>query len=211
MKTIVKRLKKIAFSTALVFAIASCVTINIYFPAAAVEKAADKIVEEVWGDKTPAGPQAPAAPTAPASSGGAGIENPFKYASLMFGPAPAFAAEEADINVTTPAIRALKDAIQGRADGIKPFLDKGSVGISNDGMLVARSEEGLNLKEKADLKRLLTSENKDREALYAEIAKANNFSPDKIGDIKKLFAKSWIKNAKAGWWIQEADGSWHQK
>jgi hypothetical protein len=26
----------------------SCVTINIYFPAAAAEKAADKIIEEVW-------------------------------------------------------------------------------------------------------------------------------------------------------------------
>ena len=35
----------------IVFFIASCVTINIYFPAAAVEKAADRIVEEVWGEK----------------------------------------------------------------------------------------------------------------------------------------------------------------
>jgi hypothetical protein len=26
----------------------SCVTINIYFPAAAAEKAADKIIDEVW-------------------------------------------------------------------------------------------------------------------------------------------------------------------
>lgn len=26
----------------------ACVTINIYFPAAAVEKAADKIIDEVW-------------------------------------------------------------------------------------------------------------------------------------------------------------------
>ena len=27
----------------------ACVTINIYFPAAAAEKAADRIIEEVWG------------------------------------------------------------------------------------------------------------------------------------------------------------------
>lgn len=26
----------------------ACVTINVYFPAAAAEKAADKIIEEVW-------------------------------------------------------------------------------------------------------------------------------------------------------------------
>ena len=27
---------------------AACVTINIYFPAAAAEKAADRIIDEVW-------------------------------------------------------------------------------------------------------------------------------------------------------------------
>ena len=36
----------------------ACVTINIYFPAAAAEKAADKIIDEVWqlkqGQETPA-------------------------------------------------------------------------------------------------------------------------------------------------------------
>jgi hypothetical protein len=31
-----------------VFALPACVTINIYFPAAAAEKAADKIIDEVW-------------------------------------------------------------------------------------------------------------------------------------------------------------------
>lgn len=30
------------------FVLTSCVTINIYFPAAAAEKVADKIIEEVW-------------------------------------------------------------------------------------------------------------------------------------------------------------------
>lgn len=29
-------------------ALAGCVTINIYFPAAAAERAADKIIDEVW-------------------------------------------------------------------------------------------------------------------------------------------------------------------
>jgi hypothetical protein len=30
------------------FIFSACVTINIYFPAAAAEKAADKIIDEVW-------------------------------------------------------------------------------------------------------------------------------------------------------------------
>jgi hypothetical protein len=50
----------------------ACVTINIYFPAAAAEKAADKVIDEIW--QTPAGqspspePKATPAVTAPASS-----------------------------------------------------------------------------------------------------------------------------------------------
>jgi len=36
---------------------AGCVTINIYFPAAAAEKAADKIIDEVWQLKPGAKPQ----------------------------------------------------------------------------------------------------------------------------------------------------------
>ena len=38
-----------------------CVTINIYFPAAAAEKAADKIIDEVWQLKKPEQPAAPSA------------------------------------------------------------------------------------------------------------------------------------------------------
>ena len=41
--------KKIGLLAAgLMFILSACVTINIYFPAAAAEKAADKIIDEVW-------------------------------------------------------------------------------------------------------------------------------------------------------------------
>ncbi len=33
---------------AVIAGLSSCVTINIYFPAAAAEKAADKIIDDVW-------------------------------------------------------------------------------------------------------------------------------------------------------------------
>jgi len=54
--------------------LAACVTINIYFPAAAAEKAADKIIDEVWqlqkDQAKPAGTTttSPAAPAIPAST-----------------------------------------------------------------------------------------------------------------------------------------------
>ena len=40
----IARLAAIASATTL----AACVTINIYFPAAAAERAADRIIDEVW-------------------------------------------------------------------------------------------------------------------------------------------------------------------
>jgi hypothetical protein len=37
-------------------ALAACVTINVYFPAAAAEKAADRIIEDIWGQEQAAPP-----------------------------------------------------------------------------------------------------------------------------------------------------------
>lgn len=45
-------------------ALASCVTINIYFPAAAAERAADRIIDEVLQLKPEAAKPAPARPAA---------------------------------------------------------------------------------------------------------------------------------------------------
>lgn len=199
-------LLKKSFLYSMVFLIVSCVTINIYFPAAAVEKAADKIVEEVWGEKNKQKLEEQQKQGEPQSML---HDKPWSVFSF-FGPSSAF-AQEADINITTPAIRALKDSIQGRSASIKPFMDSGNAGISSDGLLAVRNTEGLGLKDKAALTRLIEAENRDREALYAEIAKANNFTPDKIPDVKNIFAGSWTKNAKQGWWIQNKDGSWAQK
>ena len=40
--------------------VSSCVTINVYFPAAAAERAADRIIDEVWGEQgAPAQPENP--------------------------------------------------------------------------------------------------------------------------------------------------------
>lgn len=59
-----------ALVPALLLPLAACVTINIYFPAAAAEKAADKILDEVWqkADKAEKAhaPDAAARPAEPA-------------------------------------------------------------------------------------------------------------------------------------------------
>ena len=204
-----RTLKK-PFLYSLIFFITSCVTINIYFPAAAVEKAADKIVEEVWGEKQKNEEQKKEDEQKQQGEPQSMIQSPMRFSISLIGPAQVF-AQDVDINVTTPAIRALKESIQKRADSIKPYMDSGNVGISNDGLLVTRNNDGLNLKDKANLTRLIEAENKDRNSLYTEIAKANNFPTEKISDIKKIFAGSWIKKAKPDWWYQNSEGKWKQK
>jgi hypothetical protein len=56
-KNVEKNIKKWLAALALASILPACVTINIYFPAAAAEKAADKIIDEVWqiknGQNTP--------------------------------------------------------------------------------------------------------------------------------------------------------------
>jgi hypothetical protein len=56
-------------------ALPGCVTINIYFPAAAAEKAADKIIEEVWQLKKP-GEQGQETQGKPGAQEGQGPDRP---------------------------------------------------------------------------------------------------------------------------------------
>lgn len=182
--------------------ISACVTVNIYFPAAAVERAADQIVKETWG-----GPGEPAKGAAKPQS--FNTLTPTRVASLgLIGEAH---AQEANINVSNPAIRALKDAIRVRSNAIKPFMDRGNIGLDRDGLLAIRNTDGVSLKERAEIRQLVDAENRDRESLYVEIARANNISPDQIPRIKAIFAKSWLDQAHSGWWVQDSQGSWRRK
>ena len=183
------------------FFVSACVTVNIYFPAAAVERAAEQIVKETWGGPGESQQKGQPQNEVPV---GPGSKTSVDFVSAAY-------AQEPDINVSNPAIRALKDSIKKRADLIKPYMDRGSVGITRDGLLTVRSTDGLTLKERADVQQLVEAENRDREALYAEIAKANNFSADAVPKIKVIFAKSWIDQARSGWWIQDDQGNWKKK
>lgn len=185
----------------LLLLLSACVTVNIYFPAAAVQRAADEIVKETWGGPTGKTEQIQPQSLLKFVPGG----------TLSFSLLSEAFAQEADINVSNPAIRGLRESIKRRSGAIKPYMDKGNAGINQDGMLVVRSSEGLSLKERAEVQQLIEAENRDREALYAEIAKANNIPPNAVAKIKGIFAKSWIDQAQSGWWIQDSQGNWKRK
>ncbi len=197
-----KRVSKYLAVVSVFVFVLSCITINIYFPAAAVEKAADRIVDEVWGEKLKEKKMEKKKEGEPQSR----IERGFEIGLVSV----AYAGEP-DINVSTPAIRAIKKSLSNRLDQLKPYFESGKIGLTSDGLVAPRDLSGLALKEKAKLKRLIKAENSDRDALYLEIAKANNISPDRVKDIKRIFAKSWIKKAPKGWWYMTEKGRWIRK
>lgn len=195
------RLGRAALMLPAFFAVA-CVTVNIYFPAPEVRQAAEEIVDETWG---------PGVTPTPAPGPHSAIAHRLLLAAAgMLSPREAVAAD-VDVNVTTAAIRALKDGMKRRAAELKPWLSKGNVGIDKNGMLVERDASGLDLATKAQVRRLVDAENKDREALYREIATANNFASNRLGDIRTIFAQTWKEKAERGWWIQDASGAWKQR
>lgn len=181
----------------LVFVLA-CITVNIYFPEATVKQAAEQIVDEIRKKDAEK----------------SGLDAVEKLAALPesapFAFVPAAYAQEAT-SVSTPAIRALKEAMKNRFPALKPYFDGGNIGETNKGLLDVRDEAGLNLQAKAALRNLVKDENGDRTKLYAEVAKSLNIEASQIERIQKIFAESWIKSAEAGWWIQQEDGAWVKK
>jgi len=91
--------------------VAACITVNIYFPAPEVRAAAQDIVEETWGDVKGSKPDSAVSPGARWY----GATHRFlAQLSQVMGPSTAY-AEQADINVSTAAIRALKASMKRRS------------------------------------------------------------------------------------------------
>jgi uncharacterized protein YdbL (DUF1318 family) len=176
----------------------ACITVNIYFPEAAVKQAASEIVQEIRS-------QAPAdkAPTEPPKK-----QTLSRGAGLSFVPA-AFAQQET--TVSSPSIRAIKDSMRQRFPSLKPFYDAGNIGENNNGFVEVRNDGSLSLKDKATLRDLVRDENNDRTKLYAEVAKALNIDPGQVDRVQKIFAQSWIANSATGWWVQKDTGEWVRK
>jgi len=185
----------------------SCVTVNIYFPAAAIQKAADQIVDDVRKAPEPAPEQTPEQKQEQAPGKKSGLE---WFRVVAIGATAAHAAA-VDVNVSTPAIRALKASMAARFPQLQPLYGKGAVGETNNGLVVVRDTGALSLKEKADVNRLVSEENRDRTALYAEIIKANNIDMGQLPEVQKIFANSWRGKSAPGWWIQQDNGQWAKK
>ena len=183
----------------------ACVTINVYFPAAAAENAADKIIQKVYGEDS-SKPQPEK--TDPQS-------NLIRISTSVIASIgnliiPAAQAQQPDINISTPAINKSTAMMRTRHQQLSPYYDSGAVGMENNGLITIKDDKSIPLKDRNKVKKLVADENRDRNMLYTELAKANGH-PEWENEIRKTFARRWIANAPRGWWYKDASGRWQQK
>lgn len=187
-------------------ALAACVTINVYFPAAAAEKAADRIIEDIWGPEQAAPPKPPEQSSLPAPAGQAMLAALHGALDLLVPAAHA----QADIDISSPAIRTLTASMKRRAGELEPFFDSGAIGLTADGLIDQRDVNAVSLADRNRVRKLISDENADRNSLYREIAAANGH-PEWESDIRKTFAERWIANARSGWYYRKGGGDWARK
>jgi uncharacterized protein len=207
------KLAKFAKMTAAGLVVSACVTINVYFPAAAAEKAADQIIDVVTGAAAPR--QGGGASTAPPLTHSRGAEPNLLVVALskaLIAIVPAAHAQgAANLDISSAEIRGIQTSMAARFPQLRKFFDSGALGLTQTGLVQIRDAASLPLPERGLLSRLVAEDNKDREALYAEIAKANGH-PEWADDIRKTFARRWVEHgAQPGWYYQNAGGEWTQK
>jgi uncharacterized protein len=180
-----------------VMALAACVTINVYFPEAAAERAADRFIQDVIGENDRQ------SSLAPSTSAGWG-----RLAGLLM--ASAY-AQSPDINIDTPQVQAIKERMAARhRNQLAEWFDAGAIGLTRRGLVEIRDRSAVSLADRRNLERVVSEENADRNAVYREIAVANGH-PEWESDVRDTFARQWIANARSGWYYQTADGEWARK
>jgi len=192
----------------------ACVTINVYFPAAEAKEAAKEFVEKVIGDEVQGEQPKPAD-----DDGGGMAVRPRTSATDLFasvdllslvGIGTAHAQAQPDITIKTPAIQAIQARMAARFDSqLRAGFDAGALGFGGDGTIVVRDASKLALKDRVAVNQAVADDNRDRKAVYREVAVANGH-PEWEDQIREVFAKQWVASARPGWWYQTG-GAWKQK
>jgi uncharacterized protein YdbL (DUF1318 family) len=211
-------MRKHSFPLVLVMALlAGCVTINVYFPAAAAQKAADKVISNIMGpDAAPPASPPPATSAQPAASGGdAGhggrAAEPLAMRLLDAVVPAAYADEPANLDIQTPAIAAIEARMGDRfRSTLKALLESGAIGFTHNGDVAIHDASKIPLPQRASVNQAIAAENADRAELYKQIGVANGH-PEWAQSMRETFAKRWISRAKSsGYYYKDASGNWQR-
>ena len=127
-----------------------------------------------------------------------------RVASLFVGLALACSVHaQGNLEIDTPAIPALRKAMQQRHAQLAPLYAAGAVGIAADGTVSLRDAAAVPLAQRAQANAAVAAENADRAALYREIARANGH-PEWEAEVRRTFAQRWVDRAQPGWWVQKS-------
>ncbi len=199
------RIFKFTGAVATLLLLAACVTINIYFPAAQAEEAAKEIVEDILDKANDS--------VTPSTDKGASLETQGSRslgALILDAIIPTAQAAEPDFNVNTAGIRKIRASMKKRNKSLSAFYESGAVGFTKNALVAIRDQKAVPLKQRNTVNKLVSAENHDRENLYQSIADANGH-PEWEPDVRAVFAKTWIREARKGWWYQNSKGKWQQK
>jgi hypothetical protein len=199
--------KYLLVSTVLLASLAAaCVTINVYFPEAAAEQAADRIIDKVRGETSEEG----------ASINGlhrSTYREPVLVAVsrqyMGFFIAEAHAQGAVDFDKPSAEKTALENSLANRFPQLEPYFDSGAIGVSDNGLVEIRDRNLIALKDRNNVLQLVSAQNNDWNALYVEIARLNGH-PEWVDNIRRTFAERWVAKANGGWWYKEG-GTWKQK
>ena len=212
----------------------ACVTINVYFPEAAVKDLSEKIEDAVEreaaegesadAEPTAAAEPAVAKPAAARLADGYGARERVSWlrtaadvaagtALRLLAPAPVYAQTEevAAPEITNPAIRRIIQSRAARVRELGGHKASGAVGENNRALVEVRRLDALGLQERAAVQKLVRAENADRERMFKEIAAATGTDLSQLPQIRTTYAATLRQKARAGDWIQMPDGSWRQK
>ncbi|MDD5576606.1 DUF1318 domain-containing protein [Acidithiobacillus sp.] len=211
----------------LLMALSACVTVNIYFPAAAAQKLADQVVGEVYkaaakgallapvapAVSVPAPPAAPTRSAAPASNA-LSMASPYHAASYLlamgFSAISGTAEAAANLDASSPGVQSARAQLEAIAAQMRPYFVSGAVGFTANGLVAIHDAAAVPLQQRAALNGLVNSNNSALSNLYQQIADANGH-PEWAGQIQQTFAQAWINKAPAGYWYQSPSGQWQKK
>jgi len=113
------------------------------------------------------------------------------------------------LNTTNAKIAAIKQRMKRRFQIMKPYYMKGYLGETLNGYLKIYRQP-TSLRDRIKLKKLVAAENRDRNALYTEVARVLKIQPSQMDRLRRIFAKQWQDTAPKGTYIQTATG-WVRK
>jgi len=132
----------------------------------------------------------------------AGPESSLRQRLRWLDPCPVACAQE-DMKNTSALVKEIATRLRERHARVQAVKDNGCFGENNRGYLELRDCEDLaDADYKNRVQQLMAEENKDRKALFNELARLNHDSGATVSTMETVGAMSKLKRAGQGEWVQ---------